>query len=546
MPGANLIVFRDSSELVSGRDLGRRLLDAIAKVSGNDSTAVVDALLLAAEVECALSDCDCAPTSATTLTDRLAWLFVQTGSRPDNRLQRTAMDVARNLPDKLRIRHPEGFAYYALHPGDFADVVSNIKGHDVAAIVGIRSVGTTLSAVTAAQLNSRGVRASRITVRPVGHPYDRKTSLNELQRAWLRKQDQNRASFLVVDEGPGLSGSSFLSVAECLLQEGIAADRITMIGTRAIDPEQLCAADANSRWKQFGWRNVKSRISQRFGDSISLSGGTWRNLLLPSDIEQPACWPEMDGIKYWSQDRGRLFKFEGFGEMGQRIRSRAENIHQGGFGPKMQYAGDGMSCYEFVEGTPLSPCHLSTQVLNGIADYCAFRASDFKSDQPADEKIEEMVQFNFSQQSGREISFASVSLRIASPIVPDGRMQPYKWIASSDGKLIKVDGSRHGEDHFFPGPTDIAWDLAGAVTEWDMDDEAEKYLLTRFRGRSGINRDGVLPAFVLAYSTFRAAYSKMALMGTNVNSEKPALQRAHLFYRRKMEAAASRLNKSVS
>ena len=26
----------------------------------------------------------------------------------------------------------------------------------------------------------------------------------------------------------------------------------------------------------------------------------------------------------------------------------------------------------------------------------------------------------------------------------------------------------HGDDHFFPGPTDIAWDLAGTIVEWEL------------------------------------------------------------------------------
>ncbi len=92
----------------------------------------------------------------------------------------------------------------------------------------------------------------------------------------------------------------------------------------------------------------------------------------------------------------------------------------------------------------------------------------------------------------------------------------------------------------FQGPTDIQWDLAGAIVEWKMDADAVQYLLSRFRAESGI-----VPSrthlFSMAYSTFRASYCKMALMGTGVESEKPRLERAYLFYREKIDDSVRQL-----
>ena len=47
----------------------------------------------------------------------------------------------------MSFSEPEGFAYYALHPGDFADVVRPFAGVDSVALIGIRSIGATLSGV---------------------------------------------------------------------------------------------------------------------------------------------------------------------------------------------------------------------------------------------------------------------------------------------------------------------------------------------------------------------------------------------------------------
>src|SRR6185369_12402286 len=61
-----------------------------------------------------------------------------------------------------------------------------------------------------------------------------------------------------------------------------------------------------------------------------------------------------------------------------------------------------------------------------------------------------------------------------------------------------------------PGPTDIAWDLAGAIVEWEMDSCAEEAFLDRFTVQT---RDRVGPridAFVVSYAVFRASYCRMA------------------------------------
>lgn len=542
MAGANLIVFRETAETVSGQEVARRLRRACSKLSRFNSGSILDALLVAGEVECALRDQGWITAGkAEEITDVVSAVFVEDRFGEEERLEVLAQEVAGNLPESMRISHPEGFAYYALHPGDFADAVSSRDARSPIAVIGIRSMGTTLSAVALAALGKRGVQASRITVRPTGHPYDRKAKLSEEQRGWVREQRHHGARFLVVDEGPGLSGSSFLSVAECLLREGVRADNIMLIGTREVDPGQLCAADASSRWERFGWQRVSSRITERFKNSISLSGGAWRKLFLSDPAEQPAYWPEMDGATYWSVDRKSVFKFEGLGALGTEVRERSRIVHEAGFGPRVDDAGDGMSRYEFVPGRALSRSDLSTAVLDRIAEYCAFRATEFRTNKVPDGQIQEMLRFNFKQETGRDCPpIAAESLETVCPVITDSRLSPHEWIESVKGNLIKVDASRHGDDHFFPGPADIEWDLAGAVVEWNMEHDAERYLLERFRRSSGIIPEN-LAAFRLAYSLFRASYCKMGLMGTGVESERPRLERAYRFYRARVDESVRKL-----
>ena len=88
--------------------------------------------------------------------------------------------------DQIAFSSPEGFTYYALHPLDFAQITSRISEEPKAcALVGIRSIGTTLSAMCAAGLRSAGRPVSRITVRPTGHPYARRTEFSSPQLHWI-------------------------------------------------------------------------------------------------------------------------------------------------------------------------------------------------------------------------------------------------------------------------------------------------------------------------------------------------------------------------
>ena len=89
-------------------------------------------------------------------------------------------------------------------------------------------------------------------------------------------------------------------------------------------------------------------------------------------------------------------------------------------------------------------------------------------------------------------------------MIADGRMQPHEWLLSADGHMLKTDSGSHGDDHFFPGPTDIAWDLAGAMVEWEMTAEQSAILLDLYRQKSGDDAGSRIQHFVIAYWPFVA------------------------------------------
>jgi hypothetical protein len=111
----------------------------------------------------------------------------------------------------------------------------------------------------------------------------------------------------------------------------------------------------------------------------------------------------------------------------------------------------------------------------------------------------------------------------------------YEWIQKDDGVLTKRDAVTHGEHHFFPGPCDAAWDLAGAAVEWDLYPHALDYLLLRFRALSGIDARKPIQVFMLAYAAFRMAFCKMASGSVPGKADEFPLRRAYGSYRRRVE-----------
>jgi hypothetical protein len=403
------------------------------------------------------------------------------------------------------------------------------------AVIGIRSIGTTLSAVTTAALNAEEHPAERITVRPTGHPYARTVQFSPEQERWIVAQLARSADFLVVDEGPGRSGSTFLSVAEALMRMNVPQGRVTAIGSREFDPESLCAADAAARWRSVRFVSTVPSIDSRFQNFPYLGGGDWRMHLFDNEEDWPESWTQMERIKFLSPDRRQFIKFEGMGPLGSEVRERAFILAESGFSPAVSDVGDGFLSHQNIEGRPLRKRDVSASVLERIARYCSFRVSNFSYPQPFNSELANMLKFNVQQEFGREIRFDPELLGNRSPVLVDGRMQPFEWVASPQGELLKTDAISHGDNHFFPGPCDIAWDLAGAIVEWDLSFDAADFLLRKFKQLSSIEVSEKLDAYLLAYCVFRLGFCQMAASTVLGSPEESRMQIAYRWYRSKAE-----------
>lgn len=519
-------IFRDGKRAVSGSDLLGDLRRRIAN-AGNSST-LLDALIEAGELEAALADAGSNwRESAARVTDCLAAAVI--GGDP-NAVARAATHADQiPPPDMLAVAPPEGFTYYALHPSDFARLAETLESSRFA-IVGIRSIGTTLSAVVLSALLAQGKHAKRITVRPTGHPYSRQTNFSADQLRWVH--ENSGAQFLIVDEGPGRSGSTFLSVGEALGRAGIPRHHITLMGSRIPDLSSLCADNAITRWREFRFLATTPSVNQRFVDCTYVGGGDWRQALIPAGEPWPASWTQMERLKFISPDRRTLYKFEGMGPIGAEARDRALHLAQAGFAPNVIDAGDGFLAHELVKGVRPRAQDVTSSILERIAEYCAFRYAEFDvHPSGAERQLREMLEFNVAQEFGMQLTLPADSFCTKRPVITDGRMNPYEWLLNDSGRLVKTDGVDHGDNHFFPGPCDIAWDLAGAAIEWELGAEASDFVVEQFRQRSGLDVSRELPLYKLAYSVFRLGFCKMAISTVKGSTEEGRLMDAYQHYR---------------
>ena len=528
-------IFRDGKTTVPTRKLIGELDDATRRARAGDGEALMDALIRAGELEAALADDESPAAPAVAgLTDLLAQALLH---KPESLWEshNLVSDLERNdLPPEIKISVPEGFAFYALSPSDFASGLASLPAHcRHVGVIGIRSIGTTLSALATADLEHRGARTGRITVRPTGHPFDRVTNFGPAEQRWIVEFRQRDGCFLIVDEGPGMSGSSFLSVAEALEREGVPTGRIYLAGSREPDLSALRAPDAARRWGRYQWQRVTSQVHEKYRDHLYFGADDWRARHF-AEHEWPACWTQMERLKFVAPSAATLYKFEGLGRFGGEVRERWQWLAEAGFGCRAENAGDGMTAYPHVHGALLRPSDLGSGILNRIAEYCCYRRQ-FLAANPAPQQLPEMVTFNLEQEFGAPPPMNLEPLICDRPIIADGQMHPHEWMRSYDGRILKLDASTHGDDHFFPGPTDVAWDLAGSIVEWRMGAHAWNMLLQRYQRLSGDDARARLPAYLLAYCAFRMSYCKMAAEAEHGSAEAERLERAYHFYRASVE-----------
>lgn len=478
----------------------------------------------------------------------------------------------------LQIKIPEGFAFYALFPEQYSatalrwsDEHSNVNDRN-ALIIGIRSIGTTLSAVVSAALKSRGWTTQRCTVRPTGHPFERRVNLPAVD---LGKFSQA----IIVDEGPGISGSSMAATGRALGEKGF--HNISFFPGHSGEPGHAASSEVRAIWKQtprfvtplenLKWRGqslpqtLATKIAELCGSSEpftqieNYSGGLWRQFAFFDESEWPVVAPQFERMKFrCSNSAGEsvIWKFAGLGGNGEETFTKAtlktisRHAEQDFTVPPIG-SFRGFVAMPWIQGRRLTTANaINPAILKCIGDYIlnsADRSWSHDEQIASVSRLAEMLFWNTKETLGdaaaertRDWISAAESSQI-SVASGDGHLAPHEWVrfASPSGslKIFKTDSEGHDCDHTIVGSQPLLWDIAAAMTEWDLDFSAAAPLLQSIR-RAQVPIDSeALTFYLMAFAAFRMGVMSLALSQTAEGSEHVRIQNAFFFYQSKLANA---------
>ncbi len=525
-----MLIYRDNARSVeTGRELARLRGAAAATGAHCNAEHAMTLLIAIGELEAAIADAlgeddELAITrsSGRDATLEAARLWISAWRDGTGGTDALCASVARlaacTLPSCVTLRVPEGFAYYALFPQSYLRAAERFAERQPPCVVvlGIRSIGATLSAVVAAALEGRGCPTTSWTVRPGGHPFDRRLCLGPALAHVLATRAAEGASFAIVDEGPGLSGSSLASVVDALRALGIESSRIVLFPSWEGDADRLRSPRAQRVWRTFELCCVTAceagiapeRLFTSAGAVQNWSGGRWRESLYDDRAPWPPVQAQHERWKVRLNQERRVIRFAGLGEYGHRTELRARTLFDAGLGERPGDLRSGFLDLPFVDGTPLVSGTVSTLEASAIGRYIGSVSRLFRVDAETDHvTLATMVETNAA-----ELLHGSAALPdfVPGPVVgADGRMLAHEWLRTEHG-LRKIDALDHHDDHFFPGPTDPAWDVAGAGIELALDERCEHALLAEYERVSGDTHVSArLPFYRAAYAAFRGGYCAM-------------------------------------
>jgi hypothetical protein len=465
--------------------------------------------------------------------------------------------TAAPLPAFITTRRAEGFAFYALYPECYASAALAWQLRTRPHVIGIRSIGAPLSAMVAAALRA----PAPVTIRPTGHSFRREVSLAEELAAQLLAA--RSVHFAVVDEGPGLSGSSFGAIADYLEDRGVPADRIAFFPSHggALGP-QACERH-RSRWGKVARqvmpfealvlcaRRPEHRLEAWVADVLGptegppedISGGRWRLHQYAREADWPPVHAQHERRKFLLRARGEtwLLKFAGLGREGERKLERARILHAAGFGPPVAGYRHGFLIERWLDDArPLDRCPLDPDWLGEqVGRYLGFRARAFptrvrRGASPAE--LCAMARHNAEEALGPDVArsfdrwtaedLAQLAERVR-PVETDNRLHAWEWLVRSDGRLLKCDALDHHAGHDLVGCQDIAWDVVGATVELELPASAQARLCAVVERAAGRALDPQLIALLTpCYLAFQLGSWTMAARAAPGPEEAARLWRA--------------------
>ncbi|QSY93099.1 hypothetical protein J2J97_13775 [Rhizobium bangladeshense] len=433
--------------------------------------------------------------------------------------------------DPVRMKRAEGYAFYALYPESYIEAasISNLTPNTV--VIGIRSIGTGLAALVSAALGA----GPAYSLRPTGHPFERHVRVTPaLSRRMLADPETD---FAIVDEGPGLSGSSFGCVGDWLQANGVAHDRLHFFPSHTGEPGPYASETHRTRWRDrprhvvsfddliLRARNPRHRLHTWAADVVGvtqsswrdLSGGAWRGVRYRDPSHWPPSYMQMEKRKFLMEGERGAWQVKFAGLCGSDVEKarRGSLLSEAGFIPKIVGTCYGFIIDEWLDGTPLGHSGASRRdIVDHLGRYLGFRARHLpaRNGGASIQKLSEMAIFNIAEAVGSDTA-EKLRRMIGTPerlsgrlrrVDTDNRLHPWEWLTTTSGRIMKTDALDHNAAHDLIGCQDIAWDVAGACVEFELSSKERDRLAYIVGGEGGCDlRDDVLKVFEACYLGFQ-------------------------------------------
>ncbi|MBZ9936959.1 hypothetical protein LB518_11690 [Mesorhizobium sp. BR1-1-16] len=464
---------------------------------------------------------------------------------PDMTQLAAAKALASSIPPDilLKTRRCEGYAHYALMPEAYLAAARASGLPPDTLVIGLRSIGTSLGALVAAALGA----APAITLRPGGAPFERRIRADP---ALLAGAAATGRPVAVVDEGPGLSGSSLAAAAQWLLDNGVRRQRIIFFCGHNGEPGSAASERTRALWagivrhsaaehdvirhSEGLERWIRPLVGIQLGPPLAFYSGSTPSRKQARDIR-------FERLKFIvkSETGTYLVRFAGLGALGRQKHADAVALEKAGFGPETIGLCRGFLVQRWVTGEP--PDRMQPDFVTQLGNYLAFRARHFPDRQigASPDVLREMSIHNVGVALGRDAAYA-VAMRLLDltepgmeprPVRVDGRLHAWEWLRHRD-RIVKLDAVDHWAGHDLVGCQDIAWDIAGASVELGLGPaERARIMLAVARGGAA-PRAALVDSLRICYCAFQLGLWTTAvavdLWGQTINRRRAGLYAALL------------------
>jgi hypothetical protein len=431
---------------------------------------------------------------------------------------------------QVRLKRAEGYAFYSLYPESYLEAALRSRLGKDTVVIGLRSIGAGLAALVAAAIG-----ADRIfTLRPVGQPFERRLAIGPALSQTILADPE--AAFAVVDEGPGLSGSSFGCVCDWLVASGVDPRRIHFFPSHVGDLGPKASEAHRSLWRSVT-RHVVSAdeavlarrkapaladwaaavVGKRVDDWQEISGGAWRAHHYSSSTFWPPVHAGMERRKFLmrAEDRICLGKFVGLDVLASRRLGSAAALAEGGFVPPQLGVTYGFAFEEWVRASPADVASIdNVDLIDRVARYLIFRAGELAPSHGGATFADlcAMAVINTGEAFGsdagdrmrKRLGNIGRIARSSRPFDTDNRMHRWEWLVTPSGRLLKADAIDHNAAHDLVGCQDIAWDIAGATVEFGLSDKDRIRLVEHVTAQVDVDLgDEKLRSFEYCYVAFQ-------------------------------------------